>query len=166
MELKDVYELWDRFDSSKATLIELELKGDHLKLVSGMREDVSENYAKNTDTNVGANIGTNIATNVGASVGANIGSSVDAGADEKISEKTLGTSVKAPLVGTFYAAPSPDEEPFVTVGKTVKKGDVVGIIEAMKLMNEVVAPVDGKVTKIEAKDGCMVQYEQTILVIE
>lgn len=158
MELKDVYELWDRFDSSKATLIELELKGDHLKLVKGVADSEVLGASSITERTSYKKAVANDIEEVSENANENTA--------KKVSVNAEGTPVKAPLVGTFYASPSPDEEPFVTVGKMVKKGDVVGIIEAMKLMNEVVAPVDGKVTKIEAKDGCMVQYEQTILVIE
>ena len=74
--------------------------------------------------------------------------------------------IKAPLVGTFYQAPGPDEQPYVKVGQQVKKGDVVGIIEAMKLMNEVVAPQDGVILSIDATDGNMVQYGQVIFTMK
>jgi acetyl-CoA carboxylase biotin carboxyl carrier protein len=71
--------------------------------------------------------------------------------------------IKAPLVGTFYRAPSPEDKPFVTIGQTVKKGDVVGIIEAMKMMNEITAAQDGVVTAIDAEDGSLVEYDQTLV---
>jgi acetyl-CoA carboxylase biotin carboxyl carrier protein len=74
--------------------------------------------------------------------------------------------VKSPLVGTFYAAPSPDSEPFVGVGDQVKKGDVLFIVEAMKVMNEVVSPQSGKIVKILVDNGQTVEYGQTILEIE
>ena len=74
--------------------------------------------------------------------------------------------IKAPLVGTFYQAPGPDEQPYVKVGQQVKKGDVVGIIEAMKLMNEVVAPQDGIILSIDATDGNMVQYGQVLFTMK
>lgn len=78
-------------------------------------------------------------------------------------EETSGTAIEAPLVGTFYSAPSPDEAPFVTVGQKVKKGDVVGIIEAMKLMNEITAPCDGIIETIEAENGQMVEFHQVLM---
>ena len=71
----------------------------------------------------------------------------------------------APLVGTFYSTPSPDEPPFIEVGQSVKKGDTLFIIEAMKTMNEIVAPCDGTVSRIMAQSGDMVEYDQTIVVI-
>ena len=74
--------------------------------------------------------------------------------------------VKSPIVGTFYAAPSPDKAPYVTAGKQVKKGDVLFIIESMKLMNEIQSEYDGTVKKILVQDGQGVEYGQPILIIE
>lgn len=74
--------------------------------------------------------------------------------------------VKAPLVGTFYQSPSPDSEPFVSVGKKVTKGDTVFIVEAMKVMNEITAPVSGIVKSINVQDGTMVEFGQVIMEIE
>ena len=82
-----------------------------------------------------------------------------------VSQKPAGKSIKAPLVGTFYAAPSPDQPPFVQVGDTVKKGDVVLIIESMKLMNEVTADCDGTVKEVAAENGTMVEYGQPLVIL-
>ncbi len=70
--------------------------------------------------------------------------------------------IKSPLVGVFYAAPSPDAEPYVKVGDHVKKGDVLCIVEAMKLMNEITATQDGEVVDICAQSGNVVEYGQTL----
>lgn len=77
-----------------------------------------------------------------------------------------GKTIKAPMVGVFYKAASPEAEPYVTVGKTVKKGDTVCIIEAMKLMNEIQAEEDGTIKKILVKDGDIIEYGQPLFVIE
>jgi acetyl-CoA carboxylase biotin carboxyl carrier protein len=71
--------------------------------------------------------------------------------------------VKSPMVGVFYAAPSPDAEPFVKVGDRVKKGDIICIIEAMKLMNEITAEEDGEVVDICVQNGEVVEYGQTLV---
>ena len=76
-----------------------------------------------------------------------------------------GMIVKSPLVGTFYAASSPEKPPFVTVGSQVKKGDVLFIIESMKLMNEIASEVDGTVQEICVKNGEAVEYGQPIMYI-
>lgn len=80
--------------------------------------------------------------------------------------KPSGKTIKAPMVGVFYKAASPEAEPYVTVGKTVKKGDTVCIIEAMKLMNEIQAEEDGTIKEILVKDGDIIEYGQPLFVIE
>lgn len=80
--------------------------------------------------------------------------------------KISGNIVKSPIVGTFYAAPAPGKAPYATVGQSVNKGDVLFIIESMKLMNEVTSEFSGKITEILVKDGEAVEFDQPILVIE
>lgn len=72
------------------------------------------------------------------------------------------TEVKAPMVGVFYAAPSPDAAPYVRRGDRVKKGDVLCLIEAMKLLNEIVAEVDGEIADICVQNGELVEFSQTL----
>lgn len=72
------------------------------------------------------------------------------------------TEVKSPMVGVFYSAPAPDVEPFVTIGSKVKKGDVLCIVEAMKLMNEILAESDGEIVDICSKNGEIVEFGQTL----
>lgn len=73
--------------------------------------------------------------------------------------------VLAPLVGTFYQAPSPDAEPFVGPGSTVLPGDTLCILEAMKLMNEIEAEMQGQVVDIVVKDGDLVEYGQVLMTL-
>lgn len=80
-------------------------------------------------------------------------------------EVPSGTRVEAPIVGIFYASASPDAPPFVEVGQKVKKGDTLCVIEAMKTMNEIVAPCDGVINRIFAQNGEMVEYNQLICTI-
>lgn len=70
--------------------------------------------------------------------------------------------VKYPLVGVFYASPAPDAEPFVKVGDKVKKGDVLCIVEAMKLMNEITASNDGEIVDVCIQNGSVVEFGQTL----
>ncbi|MEE0656359.1 MAG: acetyl-CoA carboxylase biotin carboxyl carrier protein [Blautia hansenii] len=87
---------------------------------------------------------------------------------EEIKEKPTairGKTVKSPLVGTFYAAPSPEAETFVKKGDTVKKGQVLGIVEAMKLMNEIESEYDGVVEDILIGNEDTVEYGQPLFVI-
>lgn len=85
---------------------------------------------------------------------------------EQIEEEKGGNVVKSPLVGTFYAAPSEDAQPFVKVGDTVKKGQTLAIVEAMKLMNEIESEFDGVVTEILVENEDNVEYGQPLFRIQ
>ena len=76
-----------------------------------------------------------------------------------------GTPITSPMVGTFYKSPSPDAAPFVTVGSTIKQGDVVCIVEAMKMMNEIESEVSGKVVEICVEDGQPVEFGHVLLYV-
>lgn len=77
-------------------------------------------------------------------------------------QKTEGAIVSSPLVGVFYEAPAEDAAPFVSVGDTVKKGQVLAIVEAMKLMNEIECETDGVIAEIYVKNGTAVEYGQPL----
>ncbi len=77
-----------------------------------------------------------------------------------------GTRVESPSVGLFWRSPSPGAPPFVEVGQAVAAGDTVAIVEVMKLMNHVAAPVDGVVTAILVENGASVEYGQTIVIVD
>jgi acetyl-CoA carboxylase biotin carboxyl carrier protein len=74
--------------------------------------------------------------------------------------------VKAPMVGTFYRAPSPDADPYVREGDAFSAGKVLCIIEAMKLMNEIEAEISGKIVKIMVENGRPVEYNQTLFLVD
>ena len=86
--------------------------------------------------------------------------------EASMAEEVSGKIVKSPIVGTFYSAPSPDKPPFVKTGDEVKKGDVIMIIESMKLMNEIQSEFDGVVEQILVSDGQAVEFDQPIMVIK
>ena len=92
--------------------------------------------------------------------------SINKNDNNQIENEIKGNQVTSPIVGTFYRKPSPDKEPFVKVGDIVNKGDVLCIIEAMKMMNEIKSEFDGKISSIEVDDGQPVEFGQTIIVIE
>lgn len=81
-------------------------------------------------------------------------------------ERVQGTEVPAPMVGTFYAAPSPDAQPYVQVGDEVKAGDTLCIIEAMKMMNPIEAETAGHVAAIQAENGQAVEFGQVLFIID
>jgi acetyl-CoA carboxylase biotin carboxyl carrier protein len=79
--------------------------------------------------------------------------------------KAEGNVITSPIVGTFYRKPSPDKDPFIRVGDTVEKGDVLCIIEAMKMMNEIKSDFSGKIVSIDIEDGEPVEFGQSIITI-
>ena len=84
----------------------------------------------------------------------------------KDDEKINGTEIKSPIIGTAYLAPEPGAKKFVDIGKKIKKGDTVMIVEAMKTMNHVPSTKDGIVKKIIVDDGQPVEYGQTLVILE
>jgi acetyl-CoA carboxylase biotin carboxyl carrier protein len=91
-----------------------------------------------------------------------------AGSAQEAADETdvRAVAVASPIIGVFYAAPAPGEEPFVKAGDTVSAGQVLCIVEAMKLMNEIPSPVSGKVLKVLAEDGSEVEVGQTLFLVE
>ena len=161
MDLKDVYELLDKFDGSACCEMELNLNGMQLNL-----KKYSSIAAPSGLNNVVAG---NTQTVVSGINQFGLQAAVTQTQAEQVTDNASEgetVEIKAPLVGTFYQAPGPDDQPYVKVGQQVKKGDVVGIIEAMKLMNEVVAPQDGVILSIDATDGNMVQYGQVLFTMK
>tara|TARA_B100000579_G_C22539646_1_gene714589 strand:+ start:168 stop:596 length:429 start_codon:yes stop_codon:yes gene_type:complete len=80
-------------------------------------------------------------------------------------KQTIGHEIKSPMVGTFYKAPSPSSAPFVEVGSKVNAGDVICIVEAMKMMNQIEADTSGTVDSILVEDGEPVEFDQTLVTI-
>ena len=77
-----------------------------------------------------------------------------------------GSSIKSPIVGTFYRKPAPEKPPFIDIGSHVNAGDVVCIVEAMKMMNEIKSEFTGQVTAINVEDGAPVEFDQSLIVID
>ena len=86
--------------------------------------------------------------------------------NNEVLENASGSSIKSPIVGTFYRKPGPDQPPFVEIGSQVNAGDVVCIVEAMKMMNEIKSEFTGKVSAINIEDGQPVEFDQSLVVID
>ena len=89
-------------------------------------------------------------------------------ANEETEENIISDTrvpITSPMVGTFYASPSPDKEPYVKVGDEIKAGDTVCIIEAMKLLNEIESEISGKVVEICVENGQTIEFGQTLMYI-
>lgn len=90
---------------------------------------------------------------------------VETKSEESVAETPEGHVVRSPMVGTFYAAPNPDSDPFVSVGQTVRAGDTVCVIEAMKMFNQIEADVEGKVVAVLVENAQPVEFDQPLLII-
>ena len=86
---------------------------------------------------------------------------------EKVNDEKLeiGSAITSPIVGTFYRKPSPDKNPFIKVGDSIEAGDVLCIVEAMKMMNEIKSDISGKIISIDVEDGEPVEFGQRIITI-
>ena len=83
-----------------------------------------------------------------------------------VDENAKYVTIKSPIIGTFYRKPSPDKPMFVEVGKTIKEGDVLCVIEAMKLFNEIESEISGKIVKILVDDSSPVEYDQPLFLVD
>ena len=140
MEMKDILTLLDRFDASTATQLELELNGARVKL------------SKQAGAPVCA------PAPLAAAPAPQQQAPAAAPAAPAQEEEQPGSFITAPLVGAFYAAPGPDAAPFVRPGDRVKQGQTVCILEAMKMMSEVPAPMDCVIEEVLAQDGGLCEF--------
>lgn len=149
MKINEMIELMKHMKGNDIIVLETETNGTHLRLersevVSDIRS--AENHQKySTDVNTQPILSEPAATPC-------------EDADQQV--------IQAPIVGVFYAAPSPENEPFVSVGSSVQAGDPLCIIEAMKLMNEVTCPCSGIVREIMVSDGERVEFGQPMIRID
>lgn len=148
MEYDQIKKLMDDMGESKLTAIDIEFP-DGIKI--SMKKE--NNKVVTTENVASAPIQTVI-------------NKVENCAETEEKEEKEGKKIKSPMVGTFYSKPSPTAKPYVEVGTKVKKGDILCIIEAMKLMNEIEAEQDGEIVKILVKDGDMVDYGKELFVIK
>ena len=142
MELDKIFALLERFDASGLSGLELEEGNLRLRLEKGGAPVITAPAAPVAPAPVQA-----------ASAPA---------APAAVPAVEEGTVIRAPLVGTFYAAPGPDRPPFVKVGDKVKQGQTVCVLEAMKMMSEIPAPCDGEILEILAQDGALVGFDEPL----
>ena len=146
MDTKQIKELISIVENSEVTEFEIEQDGCRIKIGkaaksnhSKQEKDILLSAYKNDKT----------------------GAVVDQ-ADKDDPTDVKGEKICSPMLGVFYAAPSPQKDPFVKVGDKVQKGDVLCIIEAMKIMNEITADRSGEISEICAENGQILEYGQTI----
>ncbi len=149
MTLNEIKGLIKEFDESGLSFLELECKETKIKLkkkisMSGKNKEI-QNQAVNNNPVMET-------------------STLQPVSETKVTDKLV--AIKAPLVGVFYEKPNPEARPFVTAGQKVSKGDVVCLIEAMKMINEVTSPVNGTVKKIAVNNEALVSFQEVLMEIE
>jgi acetyl-CoA carboxylase biotin carboxyl carrier protein len=150
MNLKEIKELINLMNENELTELEIEREGTKIRLrksSAGRFEAVTEEPGAGRSTEIVRP------------------DSAAAKAESAAPSKNL-TAIKAPMVGTFYRAPSPDSKPYIEIGQQVEAGQVVCVIEAMKLMNEIKSEVKGKVAEIMAENSTPVEYGQALFMVE
>jgi acetyl-CoA carboxylase biotin carboxyl carrier protein len=140
MDFVQIQKIIKDFEKSNLSALELEFDNVKIKLVKGSNNSIEEIVLRQP-------------------------AKVEVVEKNEVVAEPKGFQVKSPLVGTFYAARSPKEEPLVKVGQSVSKGDTICIIEAMKIMNEITAPVSGTITEVHAKNGLAVGFDQLLVTI-
>lgn len=148
MELDVLFKVMDKFDDSQSTYLEYDFEGCHIKLKKEKEIHVINNQTQ----------------------GVQFSQPITEVSSESSKEDVIHTAaediIKAPIVGTFYRASAPDKEPFVKPGSSVKAGDIICMIEAMKMMSEVNAPKDCIIEEILVENADVVGYEQPLFRIK
>ncbi len=152
MKLSEIKEIMQLFDESKITSLKLQNENFYLKL------NKAEKHIKTQESqSVQVIAPQNVASKV-----------IDTAPIIKEQSATNATAdfITSPMVGTFYRSPSPGAAPYVSVGDTIKKGQTIGIVEAMKIMNEIEAEFDCKILEIEVNDAQPVEFGTKLVMVE
>ena len=151
---EQIKELINSIDSSSLRVFELEEQGFKLKL-SKNKEVLKENIEVNTLSN---EVNTSSSSYENNNVLKDNNLEVNNNSNESLKDKNYYNSVKSPLVGTYYSCGTPGGKPYVQIGDKVKKGDVLCIVEAMKIMNEITSEYDGEITDVLRRDEDIVEF--------
>ena len=147
MKIEEIKELIQALEQSTLTSLEVSQGNDSVRL--------EKNYTA-------APAAGTVAPSISTPILAETAAEPTVPTEESAAPQPTGIAVTCPLVGVLYAAAAPEDMPFVAVGSTVKKGDVLCIVEAMKLMNEITAEKDGVITQICVENGQVVEYGQPL----
>lgn len=159
--VEEIKELLAAFDNSKATSFEIKNeKGEVLSICQKIGKPVLNASAESLTVKNSETVGISVSSENKQTNPLFLQQKSDETPDDG------STAITSPMVGVFYAAPSPDSEPYVSVGTKVNKGDVLCLIEAMKLMNEVTAEKSGEITKLCVENGQVVEFGQSLFMIK
>ena len=163
MNIKEIQKLIKFVSKSKAKEVSLELKDFKITIKTGDEGDNDQKIPVTPSQNQPIIINKDdfvIEKQTGTTEKTIIPSKEEENSDEKL------ITVKSPIIGTFYRRPAPDKESFVEIGSEVNEGDVLCVIEAMKLFNEIESEVSGKIVKVLVEDSSPVEFEQPLFLID
>ncbi len=158
MTLKEIKELIRIVQNAKLSELNIEKDKFKIQIKTGVQGGVPAQIIATTPA-VAAPV-------VSAPAPAAASATLASKAEQAAKEESKFITIKSPMIGTFYRSSSPDKDPFVNVGDTVKAGDVLCIIEAMKLFNEIESEVSGKVVKILVDNATPVEYDQPLFLVD
>jgi acetyl-CoA carboxylase biotin carboxyl carrier protein len=153
MDIRKVKKLMEMLEESSLAEMEI-IEGEESIRLSKSSNIPNQNIVNQVPTNV---VSTNAPLQATAEQSA---------VTEKVEEKISGHEIKSPMVGTFYEAPSPGSKPFANIGDTVKAGDTLCIIEAMKMLNQIESEKSGVIKAILAENGQPVEFNQVLFIVE
>ena len=153
-KVKFIKDLAKSINTYSVDSVEYENEDFKIKIKKNREEKTKTVYAMN-DSQAMLNMNNN-----------NVHNQAEVVESKPVVEEVTGIKIESPMVGTYYSAPSPDSLPFVKEGEKVQEGDTLCIIEAMKLMNDIKAPISGVVKKVYVKDGTTIKKSDVLMIIE
>jgi len=160
MDLKDIQNLIKFVAKSGASEVKLEMDDVKITIKTGAEENRETTYIQQLTMQ-----GMHQPQPVAAPPAAPQTSEAPAAAPAA-AEDSKYITIKSPIIGTFYRKPSPDKDPFVEIGQNIKEGDVLCVIEAMKLFNEIESEVSGKIVKVLVDDSSPVEFDQPLFLVD
>lgn len=160
MDIKEIQNLIKFVAKSGASEVSLEMDDVKITIKTGEGKTTGEN------TTIVQQIPPVMAQPMQAAPPVQAVAAVESPAAEKAAEEETYITIKSPIIGTFYRKPSPDKPVFAEVGQQISEGDVLCVIEAMKLFNEIESEVSGKIVKILVDDSSPVEFEQPLFLID
>ncbi len=166
MDIKEIQELIKFVAKSGATEVNLEIDNVKISIKSPAKKGAVPETTIIQQIPVAQNPAAVMPTPAPAPAPATATQAADAPAKTESIDDDKYITVKSPMIGTFYRKPSPDKDTFVNVGDTIKSGDVLCVIEAMKLFNEIESELSGTIVKVLVDDSTPVEYDQPLFLVD
>ncbi len=168
MDIKEIQELIKFVAKSGATEVNLEIDNVKISIKSPAKKGAVPETTIIQQIPVAQSPAAVIPTStpVSAAAASSAASATTPETNAEASDDDKYITIKSPMIGTFYRKPSPDKDTFVNVGDTIKSGDVLCVIEAMKLFNEIESELSGKIVKVLVDDSTPVEYDQPLFLVD